>query len=735
MSFPLFRFTLDNDIEGPLQISEPGGWDDAKIKLERNEKYHSLVEHYEQPLTFYGEDGQHNGGLEYINNIEETQGVDADIRLTIEVDFGDGYETLFTGLLDLSQLKEIDGYKADIPIIREDAWTKFINRSGTPIDLQSALDEDGNAVDVISPLELTLTSQLLQQEFNADYTSEDNGFVVYDIPNGDYGQISFQGIVLDEIKQRFSYPNIDNPNKPFEMFMLDYDGSYNFNITINASTTPLAILGSKVTGVEVRLKQNDYAAITLTKTDNGTDGLDGSTSFTCDTDLTIVKGDLVYLYFENVSGISKTFAVNGKPFSSIVVTAQTTYDNTQTESLLIHDVAESITTRISGMSIKSDYMGGSLVTSDITYAEDGCAYPFTLMEGLHIRQYSFTDKPFSLSFDDFWKGVDPIFCLGLGYETLEGSPDETVLRIENRGYFYDSSQNSVNLLYVNNIERSYANERIFKKIDIGYQKWESENVSGIDDPQTKHTYATDFRKIGEEIEAYSKFIAASYAIENTRRQVLEKSKDYRLDNDTFIIAVNANASPIVPELDENFVSVTGLNNSNTRYNLRITPYWNFTNWVQYLSGSFRPLNTATWRFKSGEGNYAVQYVADDECLIQFGSGTQGEGDDITVSDLDTNGYMFALDVWEFEHPLTWVQYKTIRENRNNSIGIGEICGPYESFFILSLEYEITKSKAKFRCLKSGLSSSGLVILNEGIIVTENCIPIGLEDGSGIFITE
>jgi len=52
MSFPLFRFTLDNDIEGPLQISEPGGWDDAKIKLERNEKYHSLVEHYEQPLTF-----------------------------------------------------------------------------------------------------------------------------------------------------------------------------------------------------------------------------------------------------------------------------------------------------------------------------------------------------------------------------------------------------------------------------------------------------------------------------------------------------------------------------------------------------------------------------------------------------------------------------------------------------------------------------------------------------------
>lgn len=734
MSFPLFRFTLDNDIEGSLQISNPGGWNDAKIKLERNEKYHSLVEFYEQPLTFYGDNGQHNGGLDYINNIEETQGVDADIHMTVEVDFGDGYETLFIGVLDLSQLKEVDNYKADIPVIREDAWSKFINRSGTPVDLQSPLDEDGNAVDVISPLEISLTSQVLNKEYIANYT-EDLDTRQYDINSGQFGIISFENQIVDEITRRYNYPNIDSSTIPGELFEIEYAGDYQFTVTVNASTTPFAILGSRVTDVNVYIKINDQSPVAFTITNNGVDGVNGSTTWSYSNTLSLSRNDFVTIYFQNVSGILKTFHVSGSSFSNIEVIGGTVFNTTQNECMLLHDVSDSISKRISGMSIKSDYMGGSLVTSDITYAEDGCAYPFTVMKGLHIRQYSFADKPFTLSFDDFWKGVDPIFCLGLGYENLGTSPDETVLRIENRAYFYDSSQNSVNFSYINNIERSYANDRIFKKIEIGYQKWESENISGIDDPQTKHTYATGFKKIGEPLEAYSKFIAASYAIESTRRQALEKSKDYRLDNDTFIIAVNTGVSPVVPELDENFVSVTGLNNSDTRYNLRITPYWNFTNWVQYLSGSFRPLNSASWKFKSGEGNYGVQYVADNECLVQFGSGTQGEGDDVSVSDLDTDGYMFALDVWEFEHPLTWTQYKTIRDNRNNSIGLSQSNSNFESFFILSLEYEITKGKAKFRCLKSGVTAPPPAILDDDYILTEDEGLIEMEDGSGYFLME
>jgi len=103
MSFPLFRFTLSNDTAGTLVISEPGGWDEAKLKLERNKEFHSLVEFYDQPLTFYGDDISHDGGIQYIRTIEQTQGIDAQISLLIELsqDEGDTYEVVFEGLLSI----------------------------------------------------------------------------------------------------------------------------------------------------------------------------------------------------------------------------------------------------------------------------------------------------------------------------------------------------------------------------------------------------------------------------------------------------------------------------------------------------------------------------------------------------------------------------------------------------------------------------------------------------------
>lgn len=756
MSFPIFRFTLSNDVEGDLEITEPGGWDDGKIKLERNEKYHSLVEFYEQPLTFYGVDSTHNGGLEYINTIRESQGPDADISILIEVNFGSGYETLFTGLLDLSQYKDFDDYKADIPVIREDFWTKFINRSSTPVDVQSALSIDGNAVDVITPLELSLTSQVLPKFYTAYANESTLYFEGANWTVNSYIQFDMNIEDLSEIKTKYFLPRVLNPSIPGSLFSLEDDGDYVFDLRIEASgrvNSPLNIVPG-ATYVTWYIQINGDAAIAFTESTEGT-GSYQSTVYTYSDTLSLLKGDQIYIYGDIIADIaplgtdafyqiwSTATAATPAGYGSDTDTkpsywnieGQTTYTDTITESLLIHDMAESILNRTCETSVYSDYLGGSLVTSDNNYETDGCGYPFTLMKGLHLRQYSFTDKPFFSSFDDLWNGIDPVFCLGLGYEVSETSPNENIIRIEQRSHFYDSSINSINLDYINNIEKSYATDRIFKKIEIGYQKWESENISGIDDPQTKHTYATGFRKIGEEIELYSKCIAASYAIESTRRQVIEKSKDYRLDNDTFIIAVNPATSPVVPELDENFTSVTGLNNSDTRYNLRITPYWNFTNWVQFFSSSFRPLNSAYWSFMGGEGNYAVQYVPENQCLIQFGSGSQGEGDDISVSDLDTDGYMFALDVWEFEHPLSWSQYKTIRDNRKNSIGLSTTNADHQSFFILSLEYEITKRKAKFKCLKAGVDAPPPAIDEGDFLLTESSDLFALEDDSGYILLE
>src|SRR5690606_40654009 len=98
----------------------------------------------------------------------------------------------------------------------------------------------------------------------------------------------------------------------------------------------------------------------------------------------------------------------------------------------------------------------------------------------------------------------------------------------------------------------------------------------------KHTYSSIFQRIGQKITLLSRFIAAGLTIEVTRRTTREKSADYKYDNDTFIIALNPNTIDIdpetspdltdfQPEFDENFTSVSNLQNSDSRYNLRLTP--------------------------------------------------------------------------------------------------------------------------------------------------------------------
>ncbi len=105
------------------------------------------------------------------------------------------------------------------------------------------------------------------------------------------------------------------------------------------------------------------------------------------------------------------------------ITADTLFEDTVTDALLIHDAAKSIVHRITGIpnnSFYSEKLGGTIQGYDF----DGCDYRYALMRGLHVRGYSFADKPFFMSFDDFWEGADPIFNLGCGYEDMPDLEDD-----------------------------------------------------------------------------------------------------------------------------------------------------------------------------------------------------------------------------------------------------------------------------------------------------------------------
>lgn len=730
MANPIFRFRLIHS-SGTYTISEPDGWKDAKLSLERDPEYHSLVEKFTTPFWFYGSNGVDDGGVNFIRNIEIQYGYDTDLTIDIDVSFDAGlnYQDIFEGLYDFTLTEENNWNKIKSGIIRNDLWANFFSRKDTPVDILSETDLDGNAISSPDPIDVYMTGQKIQMKYQASSgKGETTGFVISDgiepgIADDTYLQFDWSNEVLTEIEEKYNLLVATNPEQPAFTFYPEYGGRYRFRWTVYSWITrfsgglPVEYYSVKsqsqapgftypdpdtdyvdyyvnINGIEYPLNWTEIHPLSLEPNET-------ITKFTYDDYHDLRPGDQVYFYGKMNAAWSPTPGLGGEFFtfnwnavetfdnvtynSDIEVTADTTYPETTSDSFFLHDVADAITNRIVGRE-NSFYSGtfGSNVTS-IFYNLGGCNWKYILTKGLQLRQYTLTDKPFFLSFNQWWNGANPIFNLGLGYEVINGVER---IRIEEKEYFYDNTI-SINIDYVFNIMRVYDTEVIFNKVQIGYRKWQSENISGIDDPQTKKTYATRLKRAGDSLSLDSDFMAASLAIETTRRQTIVKSADYKLDNETFIIAINeSESSPDVytPETNNSFSNIQNLLNSDTRYNLRITPARNFKRWQPYIQGCLQSYIGSLFKFVSGEGNYRTSTNLTSGCEDH---GQLAEDEDIPV----TNDLYHSIFLYKIEIDMNWETYATIRNNRTKAIGISQTNSNHVALFIKNLDYEIVNSKA------------------------------------------
>lgn len=691
----LLRFTLSNTIEGNHTISDPDGWKEIKLKLDRDKEYHSLVEIVELPLIFYRSSDLVDGGYDYITNVLQTQGIDAQIGISIESseDDGDTYETFFQGLLLLETKKDIsdaESYKLECNIARTSLWSKFFSRKSQDVNLNSSTSLDGDSLTAVHDIDLSLPSQKIRSYYMA-YMDKTAGFPGLDgvevTDTNDYVQFDWNIVTIGEVEKKFSLPIGSNAVQPVNILELKYAGSYTFEVTIDIADFSLQGTGPQVypsTYLEIYFKVDTDTATAFTKTDLTTIFAPLRTRYTFSQTITIdyqganisiygvrSNNDHFYISYQQYNTVESIDILN-----NISITANTIYDSTATDAFLLRDAAESILSKIVGRNnvLYSDYLGDTA---------NGCASNFAIMKGLHIRGYSMNDKPMTMSFEDWWNGANPIFNLGLGYEIIAGTE---YIRIEHKGYFYDSMP-SLTLDYVGGIVKTYDKDSIFKSIEIGYEKWAAESDSGVDDPQTKHTYNTRFKIIGKDEKVLSRFIAASLAIEQTRRNRIELGKDWRLDEDIIIIALSADSSPYQPETDAEFTGITDLLNSDTRYNIRLTPARNFERWKPFFNGCLQVYVAEYYKFASGEGNIKTVSTGIGTC----DSGTLAENQDIAI----TNSFYHSHDQYEFEDDLTFEDYKTIRDNPTKAVLVSNTNANHVTFFIDSLEYDRYNSRAKF----------------------------------------
>lgn len=723
-----FRFTLSNTNLGSLVINEPGGWRDIEVVLTRHEEFHSLIESLDSDFIFYGRNNEVNGGSEFIKTALASYGINTKILLTIDRSYngyyydgeyiGYDYEVFYTGLIDNESIEYLPNNKIKANIIRDDFWSKFISRLDTPVNVMSTEDLDGNAISAAEPITLTMPSQILRKNYDAVW-GENTDFTIFNLNTDKYGAIDFAKESLREIEDKFVLLRTETPDKPPPLFTLKYAGDYDIDIFISASTA--FILGASIDSeVKAFIQFNDDAAIEMTRT-NVVD-VDSYTTFEYADTVTLTANSTITIYFwKDGSTVATQWGVYGTSYMTIV--GDTEYPETTCEAFLIHDLFDAIIKRIIGPtgSLYSELFG-AYFTRARQYDDDGCYSKYAIAKGLHIRGYTLDEKDFAISFNQCWKGANPIFNLGLGYETIDG---DQVIRIETKAHFYQHDDT----LQIGNIPdpiKTYDKDRIFNKVEIGYAQWESEE--SIDEIQTKLIYSTILERNGKTATIHSDFIAGGLTIEGTRRKKLEKGKDYRFDNNNFIFCLSQDyTSPDFIAADaqgEGFVLVDGFNNELTRYNVKITPARNLLRWANYLSIGLQDYPTSNYKFVSGEGNYNALTGLNDACPEDnaFGMFSVQENGEINIfgDSIDyTNNAMHRAELVAINAPLEFEDYEEIKNNRKYSIGISQQSTGFTSFFIKELRHRIFRGEVSITAWPKTPFEVDFI---ESEVTTPTCIP-------------
>ena len=743
MASPKYRFTLNNSVKGSQVFTIIDGWKDLALVLERDPEFHSLVELVETPLIFLGE------SKDYVIDVADNQGVDSIVELTIDISYDElTYTTVFEGTLSLEEMEEefrgSSSYSVKVPIVQNLFWQKFMNRKDTKINFNSNLDLDGGTRQTILSTTLNLTPQVLRKRTKVRTATEMTvGHNTYAVRDGQtsYAIDGFESREFDEILSLIQYPSQVSDLDPIEsekyyiLVKETEEGVYNFDIDIDiehviSNLNDLGLSRGAIGNYSIQ-----WYLIHITGDDSRTSYTIGSavsgsapgnllqTVYTrsINQDISLIIGDKIFLYSEITADNYTRANINttgpGAPVlgtnlsspcwlrtSSLLITADTSFPGTITSQYKIHEAMNKVTNAVIAQngSFYSEYLGNKS-TAIQTYTSNGGGSFIGLIRGINVRGYNFSEKPFSASFMDLWDGINPLENLGCGYETISGVD---LIRVEEKEHFYDNTPS----LTISNIEliRKVDPEIHVKKVKCGFKKWKAEEIGLIDDPQTKHEYATRFKTFGKEETIESSFYAAGLGIEQTRRKSILESEDWKLDDEIMMISldrsVDVSDNPTGlsnPEVFAGSPAPSGIINGDTRYNLRYTPKRSLLRWGNILSAGLLPYAASEYIFVYGEGNF--------DFLLDLNDSSRGDYNNLAIAENDNLAWdyggsplkseqkpIFTKDVYDFEVDFTYDEYEAIRNNRKRSIEISETDTGHFSVFIERLSYTPFRGKCQFK---------------------------------------
>lgn len=406
--------------------------------------------------------------------------------------------------------------------------------------------------------------------FNKEKAAEIGGYFVSPTPTYDRAS-GGSGDLWGTFKPAINYTANGETSFIWPLFISPivnlFEGTKNYNEVANPCKVDFVIKGSVTTiasssgRIRVFLLKryagttgealSDYQIVNVQDTIMTTVGpgttITFYTAFTGD--VTLNKKESLYLFIGNFNFRTNAQINSGQNAFSVTIDTDSYFKlsnlskttPTQASVFLVNEALSRVVEGITNDKVRaySDYFGRT-DSQPYPTAENGCGALECITDGLRIRRQENKipgkRTPFALSLQDMFDGLAPIHNIGMGLEKDPERAGYNRMRVEPWHYFYQDAR-VLNCIGVKNITRRFNEASAHSSFQFGYEKFEAEEYTGLDEFLTKRTYRLTFAELKNELVKLSKFIGSGYALEVTRRKGDIDSRDWRYDKDTFIICL------------------------------------------------------------------------------------------------------------------------------------------------------------------------------------------------------
>lgn len=706
------------------EIEEPTGFEDIELSVKRDEKMHGMTfEAATSPLEFYG------AAYTYLKEQKETYGIRANVRFrALAACDSYDYEEVLSGRLNFGKYKEKCGSVCTISIPWEQESCEIVlkARYDQKVDMDNNLGVDGS-----SPLPdyagLAVEKELLAHDLLAateGYVSEDGDTIDLDI----FTDLT-QNFVVRPTYARQLYANINDSQLLPTVFaasdngfndavispvlLLDdviacFDGNFSYQVRLKGSYNYSYTFGN-IENVRLVVARGEYPG-SLTILHQQALSFAGGTAvgtfdFTYSGTAALAQGEGFYAYFESDGAEIGLAGLEGSvtfdPETYINISGVKSCPSTTADLYLIHEALSRVTEAVTNgcVRVKSSYYGRT-DSEPFSFDEDGCGGLRTVTSGLKIRKAE-NDKYFE-SVKNLIEGLNAIDNIGMAVEEDPDIPGMFLLIIEDLNYFYRNEE-ILRHDAIPNGDTDMEETRHYSKIDVGYKKWEVENINGLDEIHSTRQYNTSIDTVNSTLDITSSLVAGSYPIEITRQQSFAETgaADTKYDNETFIICmVRTGYMYNTIEVDKgNITGGQNLFSPSTIYNYRISPVRNLMRWYKSIAAGFTGLANSFNKlfFSSGTGNIqASGIMTDDDCRLENAS--LAENQTLFVTNFANQSDYTPL--WKneqitYEYPMSIKDYKAVKANPYGYIAAQ--CGndDFLNYWIKEIKFKPSRGFATF----------------------------------------